>query len=111
MQEIVTVSRESLLKIASMNWCSQEAFEKAVGEEALSSKIVVVPKLMPCDKVECLRIKIVDKKERSTLCQWTHNMPTRFEKVKSRSLRMSHMIWNMTILLGFLFCIGQEIQR
>ena len=67
-----------------MNWCSQEVFDKAVREEALSSKTVVVPKLMLCDKVECLRIKIVDKKERSTLCQWTHNMPTRFEKVKSR---------------------------
>lgn len=80
----MNVSRDSLLEIARMHWCSPQDFEKRVMERALSKKTLIVPSLIGCKDFKSLRIKIVDVKERSVLLSWVNNMPDRFQEAKSK---------------------------
>ena len=77
----MNVTRENLLKIAGISWCSPKDFEKALTESCVSRRTMIVPSLVGSDELKCLRIKIIDKGERNRVCNWVKN--NSFEKVKS----------------------------
>jgi hypothetical protein len=83
LQEFVNVSRDSLLEIAGRSWCSQEDFDQAVLEKALSRNTLIVPSLIGCDTFKCLHIKIINEKEKNVLYTLVHNMPSCFQKAAS----------------------------
>ena len=76
----MNVSRENLLKIAGMSWCSPKDFEKALTESCVSRGTIIVPSLVRSDEFKCLRIKIFDKGERNKVCNWVKDDV--LEKVK-----------------------------
>ena len=68
-----------------MDWCSPQAFDSAVLQRALSRKVLVVPNLIGYqEEFKCLRIKIVDRRERNRLRQWVSNIPGKFQKATSQ---------------------------
>ena len=89
----MNVTRENLLKIARMSWCSQKDFEKALTESCVSRRTMIVPSLVGSDEFKCLRIKIIDKGEQNKVCNWVEDDV--FEKVKSCCGKVE-FFWNGT---------------